>query len=158
MKIQIYQYGNKEDLLNSHKHVELDLDDDYARAFPIEYVEQRLDKSKVDNAECMEILVNDVIDFFSATNVEDFIKVLLRKLRHGGTIIIGGVDLYETTKAYYTNTINMTQMNELVHGIDGKKSSNITLPIMVQFLQGQGLKILKKRANHYRFTVVAKRL
>ena len=103
----------------------------------------------VDDSEAMEIIAEDIIDFLPLGDVEDAINHWIKKLRHGGRIIVGGVDMFEACKAFSTYTIDLAMANYLLHGAQEQpweeRHANFTLLGLAQFLEDRGLKIITKR-------------
>ena len=53
-----------------------------------------LDNIVSDN-ECTEIFADKIIDFISISNMFNMVSHWIKKLRHGGILVIGGTDCYE---------------------------------------------------------------
>lgn len=116
----------------------------------------------VDSGEATELIVIDVIDYLDKKDVVPVIQHWITKLAHGGKIIIGGVDLYEASRAFTRYNIDIIKMNELVHGSDDKlymlKKTNFTILGLCDLLKTCGLKIIKRNLeDNYRFVVEATR-
>ena len=116
----------------------------------------------VDDAEATEIVANDVIDYLPADIVMDVLSHWVAKLRHGGTLIIGGTDLYEVCKGFTTYAIDVHQANAHLHGHAADnpqfvKKITLTALGLSNFLATMGLTIIKKRVTGYHFIVEAKR-
>jgi len=115
----------------------------------------------VSDAECTEIISEGVIDFLSR---EDFVLSInnwVKKMRHGGKIIIISIDALETAKSLFRNKINIETFNNLIHG--GFSAgwdvflSHTTLEELSGLLESLGLTITKKRINGLNLIVEAKR-
>ena len=115
----------------------------------------------VDDAEAQEIIALDVIDYIPLTDVNKVIKHWVSKLRHGGTLIIGGTDLFEVSKSFAQYRIDITRANKLIHGEQSKpyliKRTNFTVLGLSDYLSSLGLKLQKKRVNDFIMTVEATR-
>ena len=113
----------------------------------------------VDDAEAEEIIALDVIDYMPLRDINTVIEHWVSKLRHGGSLIIGGVDLLEVSKAFVQYRLDITQMNQLVHGEQSKpylvKRVNFTATGLVDYLTELGLKLQKKRVNNFHMTIEA---
>ncbi len=114
-----------------------------------------------DNAELLELIATDVIDYFPVQETEEIIAGWMSKIRIGGKIVIGGVDLMEVCKSFSSYDIDSNLANLLLHGQQQpqymiKKSSSMAL-IVASFLQHNGFKVIKKRIQNYQMIVEAKR-
>lgn len=114
-----------------------------------------------EDAEATEIIARDVIDFLDPPTVNNALSNWLKKLRHGGRLVIGGVDLYEVGKAITEFEINGDQAMKLLHGEQVKpgdvRKSNTTMKDMIQTLQNFGLRIISKRSDSFMFSITAER-
>tara|TARA_Y100001938_G_scaffold147611_2_gene229209 strand:- start:2397 stop:2879 length:483 start_codon:yes stop_codon:yes gene_type:complete len=114
-----------------------------------------------DNAELLELIATDVIDYFPAQETEKIISGWISKIRLGGKIVVGGIDLMEVCKAFSSYSIDNNFANVLLHGQQNpqymiKKSTSMAL-IVASFLQSNGFKVIKKRIENYQMIVEAKR-
>jgi len=116
----------------------------------------------VDDAEATEIIASDVIDYLPANLVMDVIEHWVSKLRRGGTLIIGGTDLYEVCKGFTTYAMDVREANAYLHGHAADnpqfvKKITLTALGLSNFLAQKGLRIIKKRVTGYQFVVEAER-
>jgi hypothetical protein len=115
----------------------------------------------VDNAECFEIIADDVIDYLPRQEISVVIDNWVSKLRHQGTIVIGGTDAYEVCKMFSQNAIDLQELNNLFHGQQTQewdvRLNQLTLQTVSEELEKRGLKTLKKRINGFKFSVEAER-
>jgi hypothetical protein len=115
--------------------------------------------SFIDDAEAQEIIALDVIDYIPLTDINKVIQHWVSKLRHGGSLIIGGTDLFEVSNAFSQYRIDITQANKLIHGEQSKpyliKRVNFTVMGLVDYLSALGLKLQKKRVSDFHMTVEA---
>jgi hypothetical protein len=125
-------------------------------------------KGRVDNldeicedAECLSIIAEDIIDYFSSKEVDNIISHWIKKLRHGGKIVIGGIDLIEVSRSFNNKYIDLINTNLLLFGDQSEswkyRKSCLTSSELVKGLQGLGLNILKNRINNYKYTIEAER-
>jgi predicted TPR repeat methyltransferase len=114
-----------------------------------------------EEAEVTEIIAKDVIDYLPLSQIEKVLSHWVSRLRHGGTIVVGGTDLYEVAKDFSQYRMDITSAIKLLHGEQTKpyliKRVNFTVMGMVEYLSGMGLKIQKKRVNNHAMIVEAKR-
>jgi hypothetical protein len=114
------------------------------------------------DAEATEIIATDVVDYLVLYEVPEVISHWIKKLRHGGKLIIGGVDVAHVSRDFSKGDIDLETTNKLLHGIQTQphmvKRVNLTINGICQFLQGDhGLKIIKKRHDGYNYIVEAAR-
>ena len=110
-----------------------------------------------DTAELKELVATDVIDYFPAKEIEEVVSGWASKIRLGGTIVIGGIDLMEVCKSLSSYNIDVSHANALLHGEQEpqyliRKSSFTTLGIS-SYLKDMGFKIIKKRIQDYKCIV-----
>ena len=156
MKINLL-YGHG-DLLQSHINI---------HPFALEETDnlkigdiRNLDRVVAD-AEATEIIAADVIDYLGLDDINPTIDHWIKKLRHQGTLIIGGCDSYDAAKALVQYEIDLETFNMLIHGTQDAphlfKKTCLTLPGLVDYLEQHGLKIIKKRRNGLNYVVEAQR-
>lgn len=110
----------------------------------------------VADAECTEILAEDLIDYLPLPKMGEVLKWVRSKMRHGCKLIIGGTDIYELSKAFSSFHISLTDFNKLVYS-EGK-STMLTLPALVELIEQLELKVITKRVNNFKMVVVAERV
>ena len=115
----------------------------------------------VDDAEAQEIIALDVIDYIPLMDINKVIEHWVSKLRHGGSLIIGGVDLFEVSKAFAQYRLDITEANQLIHGEQSKpylvKRVNFSTMGLSDYLSALGLSLQKKRVNNFHMTIEAVR-
>ena len=115
----------------------------------------------VDDGEAEIIRAIDAIGYFAHVDSAVVADNWIRKLKHGGTIIIGGIDIIEVARAIANRTIDIDQANILLYG-NQKHSwdfykAGFTALQLVEYLESKGLKITKKRIHDFHFIVEAVR-
>ena len=85
-----------------------------------------------------------------------------KKIRIGGKIIIGGVDLFEVCKSFSQYRIDITEANRLIHGEQQKpymfRKANFTALGISEYISEKfGFKIIKKRINNYHMIIESER-
>lgn len=107
-----------------------------------------LDNILSDN-ECLEIWADKILDYIPLDKIQIFVTQLLKKLRHGGKIILGGTDIYEVSKQLMNGKINTQDCNIIMYGSQKStwdiKRSSLTLVDLSDLLVQLGLRITKKR-------------
>lgn len=156
MKLNLLYHGDE--LRSGYVNVDPYADDNS----PTKVKAELSDLNKVaSDAECTDIIAIDVIDHFNSTQVDAVLDHWLSKLRHKGTITVGGTDLSEISESLYVGNINIDEANSLLFGNQGEdwefKKSCVDIESLIMVLKAKGLKILKKRTNHYKYIVQAQR-
>tara|TARA_Y100000356_G_C11171422_1_gene241552 strand:- start:331 stop:759 length:429 start_codon:yes stop_codon:yes gene_type:complete len=134
MKIAIYLPGLFETKTDGYEHVDLS------------------EIGGLDDGAYEEIFVDSCLDFIEQR--DDFTKELVKKIRYKGQIIISGSDMYEISRAMVSKTIGLEEANSIIY--DGRYSIGSVLD-MVAKLQQLGLKVLHKRVNDFKYTIIAER-
>lgn len=113
------------------------------------------------DAECTEIIAEGVIDFL---HKEDFVLAIsnwVKKMRHGGKIIVTSIDALEVAKSFSRKKIDIRAFNEAIHGNFSEGwdvfLSHTTIEELSSVLESLGLVITKKRINGIKLMVEAKR-
>lgn len=113
----------------------------------------------ISDNECEEILAPRIIDYIPINMMQAFAQSLVKKMRHGSKIIIGGTDLYEICKNVVNFNANTVQANLLLYGNQQNawniKRGQITLKDLVDLMDECGLKVIKKRLEGVEMCVEA---
>lgn len=116
----------------------------------------------VDDAEADEILAHDVLDYIPSPALETTVANWISKLRHGGTISVSGVDIILVSKALVQQRITLTDANFLLYGEQNEpweyRKATLTMNTIVSIFQENGLKLLSKTYDGYKYYVKAERL
>ena len=75
-------------------------------------------------------------------------------MRYGGKIIITGSDIYEVCRAAMNRNLALKEINTLLY--DGRYSISDVFDV-VNKIQELGLKIINKRVNDFKYTIIAER-
>ena len=113
----------------------------------------------VDDAESDVIIAYDVINFITKPRVIGAIDHWIKKLRHGGRILIGGVDIYELSRDIFTQNTDIKTINSIIFGDEAqpwdiRKNCFYTESLVNHFVDN-GLEILKTRIDKYNMIVEA---
>jgi len=121
-------------------------------------IDQLVDK--VDDAEALEILVEDMINYIPLNEMAQFLKILVSKLRHSGILKITGTDAYEIARSYVNGIISIKDLNDLLYsGNDVTKTCAVTLHDLAgSFQEKSEFRILKKRLHNCNFCLEVQRL
>jgi hypothetical protein len=113
------------------------------------------------DAECDEIVADDILDYIPNDVSGDTLLNWIGKLRHGGTLTIGGVDLREVSRMFTRQEIDVSEANAVLYGrqrlpLEYRKSTS-TIQHVINMLESKGLKILNKRIEGAYYSVTARR-
>ena len=105
----------------------------------------------VDDNECLEILAPTIINYLPFNQLQQIITGWVGKLRHGGKIVIGGIDLYEVSKRVVRGEIETDLANALLYGTQNGvwdvRRSQLNLKDISDLLSHLGLKIITKKLD-----------
>ncbi len=159
MKVNLLLDNNKE-LLNGHINI-----DPFT---PDESSDQRI-KGEVsdlsfilDDSEAEEIVSCNILEYFEFSKVDGILDGWLKKLKKGGTLILGFTDLEEASRLFYQGHITLEQVNHLFFGRQDKgwnfKKSGFTLDNIVEILRNKGYKVLSAKLEGVNASVVCQRV
>jgi hypothetical protein len=75
-----------------------------------------VDLSEVNDAECVEILAPTIVNIIDYTEIQTVLQQWYKKLRIGGTLVLGGYDLVEFCKRVIRYEISKEEKNSIVAG------------------------------------------
>ena len=82
-------------------------------------------------------------------------------MKKPNAIIVGGTDAFEVCKMFSQNSINLVELNTLLHGEQSQgwdvRLNQLTLEAICEELEKRGLRLLKKRINGFKISVEAER-
>jgi hypothetical protein len=116
--------------------------------YKIAYVsDQGLDLNGISDNECEEILASDFCDSVPLQSILEGIQMLIKKLRIGGTVVVGGTDLRAFCKAVLGGAIDPLTASHIVHGSNSLSSVEMTTNTMAEL----GLQVVETHLNglHY---------
>ena len=115
----------------------------------------------VDDAEAEAIIAYDVINFLPRESMISTIEHWVKKLRHGGSIIVGGIDSCAIARDVVASKISLQDLNILLYGSEipnwDVRRNIFTMQSLVDHLKSLGLKIVKSRIDKYEIAVEAMR-
>lgn len=113
------------------------------------------------DAECEEIIGENVLEYVKSSDVKKFLTYLSQKLRKNGKIYLSGFDNTEICRQYYNDEISEEQYNSIMFGNGdhpwAAKNGCHSLTKIVDILSSIGIKILSHRCNHGEFFIVGER-
>jgi hypothetical protein len=76
--------------------------------------DETVDLSTLSDNECEYILANEVLDSVSLENIGNLVGSIVKKLRLGGTIVIGGTDIRLFSKSVVNNLLKEVEASNLL--------------------------------------------
>jgi 2-polyprenyl-3-methyl-5-hydroxy-6-metoxy-1,4-benzoquinol methylase len=107
---------------------------------------------ELDDAAYEEILVSDNLDFVDDRDA--FTDEIVKKIRYGGKVVFSGVDIFEVARGIIGRNIQAQDINQILYL---RRCSVSNVFDICKKLSSLGLKIINKRINNYRYTVIAER-
>ena len=109
----------------------------------------------VDNNECTEIIAGELINFIPVEKVFTVLTHVCMKLRHGGRIIVGGVDARMLALGMFNGGVDPKEFNNILYA-EGHKS---VLPMndMAALLSKIGLIVTSREMNGVSYLISAER-
>lgn len=113
---------------------------------------ESINLSILSDNECEFILANEAVDDFSTENIAVATQAIVKKLRLGGTIVIGGTDVRLFSKAVVNCTINETDASSIIKS----KRSMSTAENIINLMSRLGLKVQNSVMSgiHYEVTAI----
>ena len=115
----------------------------------------------VSDAECSEILADEVIDFIRQEEVYPILDHWINKLRHNGNIFVSFYDTRQIAKAFFRGKISLDEFNKIVHGTFSApwyiRLGHTSVEEVSKFLQTRGLVVTKKTLDGLKATIGATR-
>jgi threonine dehydrogenase-like Zn-dependent dehydrogenase len=149
MKLHLHQ--NPEDTLSGYTNICLGEADSRDEALD----------DIVDDAEATELVCDNVLEFVPLPDLMGFLQHVIQKLRHGGTLVLTGVDAYSVSKAFVSYNLNIEEFNVLLHGNQRDetniKVATLTLYGMVVCLRDLGLTITRQHLEEFNYVIEATR-
>lgn len=117
--------------------------------------------SMIEDSTCEEILIRKYIEYINVSNMFPLIEAWCKKLRHGGTITISGLDFDSIIARYLNGEMNLRDVNAALYG-EHKNAWDIhSLCIngshIADILKHLGLSILSEELINNNFIIRAKR-
>ncbi len=116
---------------------------------------EQVDLSEIgslDDGAYQEIFVDSCLDFVEERN--KFVQELVKKIRYGGSITISGSDIYEISRAVMGKNLGLEEAGSLLY--DGRYSISNVFDMSAR-IQSLGLKLVHKRVNNFKYTIIAER-
>jgi hypothetical protein len=114
------------------------------------------------DAEATEFQALNIMNYIPIPNVQDTILHWISKIRRGGTLSLGGLDIDLMAKAIVRKDIDLVMTNALLFGSQDNplshKKNCLSIGWTVELLQSNGFKILEKRLESFHYFVKAERV
>ena len=115
-----------------------------------------------DDGEAEDIRAMDIINFLSPPELDRVINGWCRKLKRGGTITLGTLDLQEISRSIIHSNLPIADaivslFGPQQQGWDIRKNA-LTLKVLEDILTNNGCRTVMKRCNNYRSIVKGQRL
>ena len=113
----------------------------------------------VDDGEAAIIIARDVINYMPKEQILPILSHWVSKLRHGGRIVVGAMDLHEVVRQIYIQDLDMEGANRVLYGEGELKLKRNIFPIssILDFFQDNNMTIIKAKMDIYNMTVEAER-
>ena len=108
----------------------------------------------ISDNECVEILANDALDSFSIEKIPECIHGLVKKLRLGGTLVIGGTDIRLFAKAITNGAIGRGDASGMIDSLHSMATMSMVSPV----IEKAGLKIINTSLGGVHFEIKAQRV
>lgn len=111
-----------------------------------------------DKAEVVELLGEKILDYIPHNKLEEAITGWCALLRHGGKIILGGVNTNEISRLWVTKHISPEDYNKHIFG-DGsvRKAAAYSIEQIERVLLSRGIKITRKSLPGLYFVIEGER-
>jgi hypothetical protein len=112
------------------------------------------------DAEARQIIVENVIDYFTFGEAKELISYWKRKLRLQGAIILCGLDAIAVAQMYFLRSISLEEFNKKIYGDHNKHVKKCIYSILDvrNILTSLGLKITKAELTNNTYVVEGERI
>ena len=111
-----------------------------------------------DDAECTEIILDNILNYFLLQNLNNIMPLICKKLRHGGKLIVNFIDASIVSKMFVNNLISLETFNNLIFGQDQINRRNAyNIKFIQDILTGLGLEIESISYDNTEASITAKR-
>ena len=112
-----------------------------------------MDLFDISDSECTEIRANNIVDKFKASQLENNLVSLLKKVRLGGKVTLSGLDCNILSRQLISGKLDESSFSAIVEN----SNSISSLKTVAHIIQSQGLKIETQKLSGYMYQIVATR-
>ena len=112
-----------------------------------------VDLSDISDNECTFILAGDTLDSFSLESIPSFIQNLTKKVRMGGSLVVGGTDIRLFSKSIINGMISESEASSII----GLVQSMSIIANTVEIIKSLGMQIESTQINGYHYEIKAQR-
>jgi hypothetical protein len=117
------------------------------------FLDDGLSLGEFSDNECEFILAPDIMDNFDASTSQDLLAALTKKLRLGGTLVVGGTHIRLFAKAVLNGLVSSQEASAMVGQVRSMTYSND----IVEILRGFGLVIESSTMDGVHYEIRATR-
>lgn len=112
-----------------------------------------------DSAELLELVAEDILEYFPLHETLNILRYFVSKIRHGGKLIVSGRDGYVIAKTLSNRDMNIQDANLALYGNPQLPiKSFISLNILSDLVSQLGLKVIHKRIDGVRALITTERV
>lgn len=115
--------------------------------------DQSIDFTGISDNECQFILANKILSQFEYNNITNCLSSLRQKIRIGGRLVIGGVDLRTFNTSVINNLISIEDASNVVN--DCRSMSDVTQ--VANIISQLELKVISTQINGIYYEITAER-
>lgn len=115
--------------------------------------QQKIDFQDISDNECEFIMANQILNDFEHENIGNCISAILKKLRIGGTVVIGGIELRMFCKSIINGLIKSDNASSQISNC----SSMTDITEVTNLIRSTGLNIVSTQINGMHYEITAKR-
>lgn len=113
----------------------------------------QLDLSSISDNECELILAGDILDMYQTEALGEVIQQLVKKLRIGGEIVLGGTECRVFAKSVVNGLITENQASQII----ANKKSLVSIETLKEAVKSLGLNVIHTSIDGVHCEVKAKR-
>ena len=111
-----------------------------------------------EKAECIELILDNVLSYIPLKTLENFLKNLITRLRYNGKLIITDFNLDSVIDKYSNGVISMYELNDkLFDSRTSAKRSGFTIQYIENIIKSSNISIESIQLNDDSFMIIAKR-
>ena len=113
----------------------------------------------VDDGEAEVLIARNVINYMPQEHLISTLNHWISKLRRGGRIVVGAIDLYEIARQIHIRDIELSESNTFLYGEDELRIKRNIFPTssLIDFFNDNNMPILKVKLDGHNMIVEAER-